>query len=224
MREQQLHDVRLAALRRDLQRRHAVTVHHHRRLTPNQFPHDVQMPGLCGKVQCGGPAVSFGVGIRAAFQQEVNDVGVALVGGYHQACVVVLIGDAKVCVVLDEKPGLNRRVVQQKGSQGQDSSFTRCFVHIPGQGLQPGQSRYLRHLDTLMRVCDAVDNSEDDSVMFLNTDAETQYKSGEGNFSTFLSMMHKQIQQENPRAEILEAMKTMDTKKQVSSWCQCLSG
>ncbi|XP_016086259.1 calmodulin-like protein 4 isoform X1 [Sinocyclocheilus grahami] len=38
-------------------------------------------------------------------------------------------------------------------------------------------------------------------------------KSGELDFSTFLSVMHAQIQQENPRAEILQAVRLMDTSK-----------
>uniref|UniRef100_A0A8C2Q0G1 Calmodulin-like 4b n=1 Tax=Cyprinus carpio TaxID=7962 RepID=A0A8C2Q0G1_CYPCA len=38
-------------------------------------------------------------------------------------------------------------------------------------------------------------------------------KSGELDFSTFLSVMHAQIQQEKPRAEILQAVRFMDTGK-----------
>ncbi|XP_043084387.1 calmodulin-like protein 4 [Puntigrus tetrazona] len=38
-------------------------------------------------------------------------------------------------------------------------------------------------------------------------------KSGELDFSTFLGVMHAQIQQENPRAEILQAARRMDTSK-----------
>ncbi|XP_067292909.1 calmodulin-like protein 4 [Pseudorasbora parva] len=39
-------------------------------------------------------------------------------------------------------------------------------------------------------------------------------KSGELDFSTFLSVMHAQIRRENPRDEILQAVRLMDTKKQ----------
>ncbi|XP_056307518.1 calmodulin-like protein 4 [Danio aesculapii] len=39
-------------------------------------------------------------------------------------------------------------------------------------------------------------------------------KRGELDFSTFLSIMHEQIQQENPRAEILQAVRLTDTEKQ----------
>ncbi|XP_046898222.1 calmodulin-like protein 4 isoform X2 [Hypomesus transpacificus] len=35
-------------------------------------------------------------------------------------------------------------------------------------------------------------------------------KKGEVDFSTFLTMMHRQIQQEDPKAEILEAMRMTD--------------
>nr|XP_021326249.1 calmodulin-like protein 4 [Danio rerio] len=38
-------------------------------------------------------------------------------------------------------------------------------------------------------------------------------KHGELDFSTFLSIMHEQIQQENPRAEILQAVRLTDTEK-----------
>jgi hypothetical protein len=38
-------------------------------------------------------------------------------------------------------------------------------------------------------------------------------KCGELDFSTFLTMMHQQIQQEDPRAEILEAMRMTDKQK-----------
>ncbi|XP_058623319.1 calmodulin-like protein 4 isoform X3 [Onychostoma macrolepis] len=38
-------------------------------------------------------------------------------------------------------------------------------------------------------------------------------KSGELDFSTFLSVMHAQIQQENPRDEILQAVRLMDTSR-----------
>ncbi|XP_067236727.1 calmodulin-like protein 4 [Chanodichthys erythropterus] len=38
-------------------------------------------------------------------------------------------------------------------------------------------------------------------------------KSGELDFSTFLSVMHAQIRQENPRVEILRAARLMDTEK-----------
>lgn len=37
--------------------------------------------------------------------------------------------------------------------------------------------------------------------------------SGEVDFSTFLSMMHRQIQQEDPKAEILEALRMTDKQK-----------
>ncbi|XP_062405782.1 calmodulin-like protein 4a [Sardina pilchardus] len=39
-------------------------------------------------------------------------------------------------------------------------------------------------------------------------------KKGELDFSTFLTMMHRQVQQEDPKAEILEAMRMTDKKKQ----------
>lgn len=48
--------------------------------------------------------------------------------------------------VLQQVPGLNGGVVQEQGGQGQDSPLAGRFVNISGQGLQPGQSRYLRHL------------------------------------------------------------------------------
>lgn len=38
-------------------------------------------------------------------------------------------------------------------------------------------------------------------------------KSGELDFSTFLSVMHAQIRQENPQVEILQAARLMDTEK-----------
>lgn len=38
-------------------------------------------------------------------------------------------------------------------------------------------------------------------------------KSGKLDFSTFLSVMHAQIQQENPRDEILQAVRLMDTSR-----------
>lgn len=38
-------------------------------------------------------------------------------------------------------------------------------------------------------------------------------KSGELDFSTFLSVMHEQIRRENPRVEILRAVRLMDTEK-----------
>uniref|UniRef100_A0A8C7J4K7 Calmodulin-like protein 4 n=3 Tax=Oncorhynchus TaxID=8016 RepID=A0A8C7J4K7_ONCKI len=38
-------------------------------------------------------------------------------------------------------------------------------------------------------------------------------KKGELDFSTFLTMMHRQIQQEDPKAEILEAMRMTDKQK-----------
>lgn len=48
--------------------------------------------------------------------------------------------------ILQQVSGLDGGVVQEQGSQGQDSPLTGCFVNVPSQGLQPGQSRYLRHL------------------------------------------------------------------------------
>ncbi|KAL6113492.1 calml4 [Pungitius sinensis] len=39
-------------------------------------------------------------------------------------------------------------------------------------------------------------------------------KSGELDFSTFLTMMHRQMQQEDPKAEILEALRMTDKQKQ----------
>ncbi|KAI4876810.1 hypothetical protein NFI96_013203 [Prochilodus magdalenae] len=38
-------------------------------------------------------------------------------------------------------------------------------------------------------------------------------KSGELDFSTFLTMMHRQMQQEDPKTEILEAMRMTDKQK-----------
>lgn len=38
-------------------------------------------------------------------------------------------------------------------------------------------------------------------------------KSGEVDFSTFLTMMHRQIQQEDPKNEILEAFRMTDKQK-----------
>lgn len=38
-------------------------------------------------------------------------------------------------------------------------------------------------------------------------------KSGEVDFSTFLTMMHRQIQQEDPKEEILEAFRMTDKQK-----------
>uniref|UniRef100_A0A673B949 Calmodulin-like protein 4 n=1 Tax=Sphaeramia orbicularis TaxID=375764 RepID=A0A673B949_9TELE len=38
-------------------------------------------------------------------------------------------------------------------------------------------------------------------------------KTGELDFSTFLTMMHRQIQQEDPKAEILEALRMTDKQK-----------
>lgn len=38
-------------------------------------------------------------------------------------------------------------------------------------------------------------------------------KKGELDFSTFLTMIHRQIQQEDPKAEILEAMRMTDKKQ-----------
>uniref|UniRef100_A0AAY4BAP5 EF-hand domain-containing protein n=1 Tax=Denticeps clupeoides TaxID=299321 RepID=A0AAY4BAP5_9TELE len=38
-------------------------------------------------------------------------------------------------------------------------------------------------------------------------------KKGEVDFSTFLTMMHRQMQQEDPKAEILEAMRMTDKQK-----------
>jgi len=38
-------------------------------------------------------------------------------------------------------------------------------------------------------------------------------KTGELDFSTFLTMMHRQMQQEDPQAEILEALKMADKQK-----------
>ncbi|MBN3306602.1 CALL4 protein, partial [Amia calva] len=38
-------------------------------------------------------------------------------------------------------------------------------------------------------------------------------KNGELDFSTFLTMMHRQIQQEDPKVEILEAMRMTDKQK-----------
>ncbi|KAG7283780.1 hypothetical protein CRUP_034404 [Coryphaenoides rupestris] len=38
-------------------------------------------------------------------------------------------------------------------------------------------------------------------------------KTGELDFSTFLTMMHRQMQQEDPQAEILEALKMTDKQK-----------
>ncbi len=48
--------------------------------------------------------------------------------------------------ILQQESGLDGGVVQEQGGQGQDSSLAGRFVNILGQGLQPGQSRYLRHL------------------------------------------------------------------------------
>lgn len=38
-------------------------------------------------------------------------------------------------------------------------------------------------------------------------------KTGELDFSTFLTMMHRQMQQEDPKAEILEALRMTDKQK-----------
>lgn len=38
-------------------------------------------------------------------------------------------------------------------------------------------------------------------------------KKGELDFSTFLNMMHRQMQQEDPKAEILQAMRMTDKKQ-----------
>lgn len=38
-------------------------------------------------------------------------------------------------------------------------------------------------------------------------------KTGELDFSTFLTMMHRQIQQEDPKTEILEAFRMTDQQK-----------
>lgn len=41
----------------------------------------------------------------------------------------------------------------------------------------------------------------------------TTDKTGELDFSTFLTMMHRQMQQEDPKTEILEAMRMTDKHK-----------
>ncbi|XP_035646118.1 calmodulin-like protein 4 [Oncorhynchus keta] len=55
------------------------------------------------------------------------------------------------------------------------------------------------------------------SPTFIEVDRHLQIskidKCGELDFSTFLTMMHQQIQQEDPRAEILEAMRMTDKQK-----------
>nr|XP_014044312.1 unnamed protein product [Salmo salar] len=55
------------------------------------------------------------------------------------------------------------------------------------------------------------------SPTFIEVDRHLQIskidKGGELDFSTFLTMMHQQIQQEDPRAEILEAMRMTDKQK-----------
>ncbi|XP_024236061.1 calmodulin-like protein 4 [Oncorhynchus tshawytscha] len=55
------------------------------------------------------------------------------------------------------------------------------------------------------------------SPTFIEVDRHLQIskidKCGELDFSTFLTIMHQQIQQEDPRAEILEAMRMTDKQK-----------
>ncbi|XP_034143998.1 calmodulin-like protein 4 isoform X1 [Esox lucius] len=55
------------------------------------------------------------------------------------------------------------------------------------------------------------------SPTFIEVDRHLQTykidKNGELDFSTFLTIMHRQIQQEDPRAEILEAMRMTDKQK-----------
>lgn len=46
--------------------------------------------------------------------------------------------------------------------------------------------------------------------MFIHTCLE---KTGELDFSTFLTMMHRQMQQEDPKTEILEALRMTDKQK-----------
>uniref|UniRef100_A0A8C6UDY0 Calmodulin-like 4a n=1 Tax=Neogobius melanostomus TaxID=47308 RepID=A0A8C6UDY0_9GOBI len=45
------------------------------------------------------------------------------------------------------------------------------------------------------------------------THGEIELKSGAVDFSTFLTMMHRQMQQEDPKAEILEALRMTDKQK-----------
>ncbi|KAJ7998341.1 hypothetical protein DPEC_G00221690 [Dallia pectoralis] len=55
------------------------------------------------------------------------------------------------------------------------------------------------------------------SPTFIEVDRHLQIykidKNGELDFSTFLTIMHRQMQQEDPRAEILEAMRMTDKQK-----------
>ncbi|KAA0724721.1 Calmodulin-like protein 4 [Triplophysa tibetana] len=93
-------------------------------------------------------------------------------------------------------------------SHDQINEFKECFSLYDKK--RRGQI-YARDLLTVMRClgCCPTLSELDRHLLTHNID-----KSAELDFSTFLSMMHQQIRQENPRAEILEAMRMMDPKNQ----------
>lgn len=76
-------------------------------------------------------------------QKKPDHLVVSIASSYNERCGSL---SGHLGHILQQEAGLDRGVVQQEGGQRQDSPLTGCFVHMSGQGLQPGQGRYLRHL------------------------------------------------------------------------------
>ncbi|XP_056121413.1 calmodulin-like protein 4a [Rhinichthys klamathensis goyatoka] len=102
---------------------------------------------------------------------------------------------------------LNRRNMAKFLTQTQIDEFKECFSLYDKK--RKGKIE-AKDLITVMRCLGT-------SPTFNEVDRHLQVhkidKTGELDFSTFLTMMHRQMQQEDPKTEILEAMRMTDKHK-----------
>ncbi|XP_029288973.1 calmodulin-like protein 4 [Cottoperca gobio] len=90
-------------------------------------------------------------------------------------------------------------------TQNQINEFKECFSLYDRQRRGKIETR---ELITVMRCLGSSPTPAEVQRHLLNTNSD-----GELDFSTFLSVMHRQLQQEAPEAEILEAMKMADKEQ-----------
>ncbi|KAJ8249247.1 hypothetical protein GJAV_G00232750 [Gymnothorax javanicus] len=92
-------------------------------------------------------------------------------------------------------------------SQDQINEFKECF------SLYDKKRRGKIEAKDLITVMRCLGTSPTFSEVDRHLQVHKIDKNGELDFSTFLTMMHRQIQQEDPKAEILEAMRMTDKQK-----------
>ncbi|RXM92008.1 Ceroid-lipofuscinosis neuronal protein 6 [Acipenser ruthenus] len=86
-------------------------------------------------------------------------------------------------------------------------------IHLVGDSINHRLilSGYQLHLS--VRENPIIKNLKPETLAKFLTQDQINDKNGELDFSTFLTMMHRQMQQEDPKTEITEAMLMTDKKK-----------